>query len=224
MQGLFLVGTDTGVGKTTVAVGLVRLLRRQGHAVRIVKPVATGGDEDPRRLAAAAGETDLRAVTPWCFAAPAAPPVAARMEGTSLSLEELARAVRSRWRPGTGVIAEGVGGLLCPLTESETVADLANLLRLPLVVVARRSLGTLNHVLLSLEVARHRGLDVRGLIVSETSPPQGIAEETNIEELTKRIHVPLLAVLRHRPAGPDSEDISADLAATDWWGLMKRMG
>ncbi len=105
--------------------------------------------------------------------------------------------------PGSITLVEGVGGLLCPLTERETVADLARSLGLPLIVVARRSLGTLNHALLTLEVARHRSLPVAGIVVSETVRPSGLAEETNIKELRKRIDVPLLAVLPYQPDPPD---------------------
>jgi dethiobiotin synthetase len=226
MRGLFVTGTDTGVGKTWVTAAVARLLGERGRAVRVAKPVATGAawvqgrwlSDDTRLLAEAAGETDLEAVTPWAFATPAAPPVAARLAGTTLTLGVLAGAVRRRASPGAGVLVEGVGGLLCPLTEREVVADLAAGLGLPLVVVARRSLGTLNHTLLTLEAARARGLAVRGVVVSETSPVAGVAEETNVEELRRRVEVPLLAVAPHRPGGPAG--VVAALAAVDWWGLM----
>ncbi len=157
LEGLFFTGTDTGVGKTFVTACVAHLLRAGGHPVAVVKPVATGarpaGDgwvsDDTAELASAAGEADWHAVTPWVFPEPAAPPVAARQHGTALTLTGLAEAVRRRARPGVPVLAEGVGGLLCPLTEEETVADLVAGLGLPLVIVARRSLGTLNHTLLT---------------------------------------------------------------------------
>src|SRR5207248_9911905 len=104
------------------------------------------------------GDAALREVTPWAFPAPAAPPVAARLAGAELRLVDLLAAARRCARPGSLLLVEGVGGLLCPLTEGETVADLARLLALPLVVVTRRSPGTLNHTLLTVEVARGRGL------------------------------------------------------------------
>ncbi|MGL4550004.1 MAG: dethiobiotin synthase [Gemmataceae bacterium] len=207
MRGLFITGTDTGVGKTRVACAIARAWRAQGRDFRVLKPVATGDGEDTRALGAAAGDPDLAGITPFHFAAPAAPPVAARIEGRELSLADLIQAVRRR-AAGTGaLLVEGVGGLLCPLTAAETVADLIAALGLPAVVVARRSLGTLNHTLLTLEVARARGLDVRGVIVSETAPPAGAADETNVEELRSRCRV--LGVL---PFG-------ADDAAVDWWSV-----
>jgi dethiobiotin synthetase len=173
--------------------------------------------DDTLQLAAAAGETDLEAVTPWAFPDPVAPPVAASRYGVVLTLADLAGAVRRRVRPGIPVLVEGVGGLLCPLTESETVADLVAVLGLPLVIVARRALGTLNHTLLTVEVARRRGLPVAGVVVNETGPAQGLAEETNVAELRRRLEVPLLAVVPcQEPAVPR---LLPELAAVDWWRL-----
>lgn len=221
MNGLFITATDTDAGKTFVTAGIARLWRRQQRRFRVCKPVATGAagewSDDTRLLAAAAGDADLRAVTPYTFAAAAAPPVAARLAGTSLTLQELANAVRRRVADGTTVLVEGVGGLLCPLTERETVADLAAELDLPLIVVSRRSLGTLNHTLLTVEAARQRGLRVQGVVVTATMPARGVAEETNVEELRRRLDVPLLAVLPHQ-ADAMERDIM-ELGTVDWWSL-----
>ncbi len=223
LGGLFITGTDTGVGKTELTAGIARLWRRQGRSFHVVKPVATGAvweqgrwlADDTRRLAGAAGEADLHAVTPFTFPEPAAPPVAGRLVGREPALEELEAAVRRRM--DRVVLVEGVGGLCCPLTAQETVADLAGRLGLPLVVVARRSLGTLNHTLLTVEVARNRGLKLAGVVVSETGPVTTRAEESNVEELRSRLPVPILAVLPFRPGGYD-EEIPA-LAGVDWWSL-----
>jgi dethiobiotin synthetase len=219
MRGLFISGTDTSVGKTYVTTALVSLLRSQGKTVRVRKPVATGAEwvagrwlsEDTRLLAEAAGEVDFAKVTRWSFAAPAAPPVAARLQGATLSLDDVVDETRRCYAPGSILLVEGVGGLLCPLTEQATIADLAMALGLPLIVVARRGLGTLNHTLLTLEAARQRCLPVAGVVVNETTPLNGIAEEHNISEL-RRLGAPVLAVLPH--AGHASA-----LAAVDWWQL-----
>jgi dethiobiotin synthetase len=221
-RALLITGTDTGCGKTLVTAALVRLLRGQGHRVQVCKPVATGAawvdgrwlSEDTRQLAEAGGVA-AEQVTFWTFAEAAAPPVAARRAGQTLRLEAIARAVRGQFQPNTLTLIEGIGGLLCPLTDSATVADLAALLAVPLVVVARRSLGTLNHTLLTLEVARNRGLAVAGLVVTETTPLFGAAEETCVEELVRRIDVPLLAVIPHQSG--QTRDIPETLAAVDWW-------
>lgn len=228
MNGLFFTGTDTGVGKTVVAAAVARLLRQQGRCVCVSKPVATGAERvegrwlsaDTTQLSWAAGTSQcLNAVTPWSFPEPVAPAVAAPLHGQALSIAMLADAVRSQGRPDGVLVVEGVGGLLCPLTERETVADLAAALGFPLVVVARRSLGTLNHTLLTLEAAAARGLPVAGLVVNETAPPTTLADETNVAELRRRIGVPLLAVVPHRPDG-DWENVAA-LAEVDWWRLAK---
>ena len=109
--------------------------------------------------------------------------------------------MRRRWAPGTFVLVEGIGGLLCPLTDEENVTDMAAELDLPLLIVARRSLGTLNHTLLTLEVAQARRLRVAGVVVCETNPVTGPAEQTNVEELRRRIRVPLVAVVPHQREG-----------------------
>jgi dethiobiotin synthetase len=223
--GLFFTGTDTGVGKTLVTAGVARALRAAGRDVVVCKPVATGAQptgtgwlaDDTAALAEAAGVAgDWERVTPWAFPDPVAPPLAARRRGVSLALPEIVAAVRSRARPGAALLVEGVGGLLCPLTEGETVADLTRALALPLVVVARRSLSTLNHTLLTLEAARGRGLAVAGVVVSETVPPEGLADETNVDEL-RRLGVPVLAVVPHQPGG--ARGVIPALVAVDWWRL-----
>jgi dethiobiotin synthetase len=220
-RGLFVTGTDTGVGKTVVTCLLTRALRRQGRAVRVCKPVATGASregsqpvsDDTRLLAEAADDPALEEITPWVFAEPAAPPVAARQVGVRLSLEAIAAAVRRRETAGATLLVEGVGGLLCPLTDDALVADLARELGLPLVIVARRSLGTLNHTLLTVEAARTRGLAVAGVVVSETTPVEGLAEETNVEELGRRLPVPVLAVVPHGTAAdPEGWRILTELS------------
>ena len=223
--GLFFTGTDTGVGKTLVTAAVARLLRAGGRDMVVCKPVASGARrvsgrwlaDDTVALAQAAGlNGEWERVTPWAFPDPVAPPLAARRQGAVLTLTALKAAVLDRARPGAALLVEGVGGLLCPLTEGETVADLVRELGLRLVVVTRRSLGTLNHTLLTLEAARARGLAVAGVVVSETEPCAGLADETNVDEL-RRLGVPVLAVVPHRGGDVGNED--AALARVDWWRL-----
>jgi dethiobiotin synthetase len=222
--GLFFTGTDTGVGKTFVTAAVTRVLRNQGRCVVVRKPVATGArwvegrllSDDTLRLAAASGEAaDPQRITTWTFAEPLAPSVAARRQGLTLRFDELVRTVQQEFRAGKAVLVEGVGGLLCPLTDTATVADWAAALGLPLVIVARRGLGTLNHTLLTLEAARNRRLLVAGIVVNETQLPTTLAEETNLDELRRWIDVPVLALVPFQ-TGPEIE-VSGELAEVDWW-------
>jgi dethiobiotin synthetase len=222
MRGLFITGSDTGVGKTTIAAGLARLFRRQGRNVRVCKPVATGAtciggrwvSADTLALAEAVGESGAwQEITPFVFPEPIAPAVAARRAAFSLTLPQLVEAVERQSRADSVLLVEGVGGLLCPLTDDATVADLASILRLPLLVVTRRSLGTLNHTLLTVEAARTRGLALAGVLVNETERPDDLAAQTNVEELRRRLAVPVLAVV------PFGAEVPAALAEVDWQRL-----
>jgi hypothetical protein len=109
------------------------------------------------------------------------------------------------------------GGLLCPLTQEHTFADLIKQLDLPVLIVARRSLGTLNHTLLTVEAALRRDLRVVGIVVNETSPPISVAEQTNVEELAVRVPVPIRAVVSYRNGGYEEE--IPPISAIDWWSL-----
>jgi dethiobiotin synthetase len=231
LPGIFVVGTDTGVGKTYVAAAVTRVLVREGRRVGVLKPVATGavrlGDswrcEDAERLIEAVGSgVPLERVAPVVFEEPLAPPVAARRSGTPLTADRVEAAVTSaiswwRDRGAEVLIVEGVGGLLCPLAEGTTVADLAVELDFPLLVVARRSLGTLNHTLLTAEAARLRALRLTGLVLNSPEPATGgAAEATNASELVRRLPgVPLLAELPY--ADDPSGMLPEALSRVDWY-------
>ncbi len=186
--GLFVTGTDTGVGKTVVATALVRGLRARGLDVGAIKPIETGvgeaGPLDAIALRDAAGAVDpLADVCPQTFALPAAPTVAAAAEGRAVDLGAVRAAVgRIAARHGC-VIAEGAGGLLVPAAPGVTMADLAADLGLPLLVVARAALGTINHTLLTLEAAAARPLPVAGVVLSHAGGPLSDADAANLEEL-----------------------------------------
>lgn len=227
MPGLFFTGTDTGVGKTYVMSAVARILRQQGKSVSVRKPVATGAylvegslvSEDTMLLAAAVGKgrESWKKITPWTFAEPAAPPVAARLEDVRLELHKIVACVRAGKSNADVCLVEGVGGLLCPLTERHYVADLIARLGMATVVVTRRSLGTINHTLLTLEAAQARGIRVAGIVVNEINPPDGLAEETNVRELCQRTEVPLLAVVSFD--GWRLPEGTPRLAGVNWWQL-----
>jgi dethiobiotin synthetase len=228
MRGLIVTGTDTGVGKTYVAVEIIRALREQGVRVGAYKPVVSGrvsggaGEywDDPARLQAALGcDVPIERIAPQRFLAPLAPPVAARLEGLVVDPGLLRRGI-DWWIDRVDiVIVEGAGGLLSPLTETETLADLARDLGFPMVIVARLSLGTINHSLLTLEAADRRQLPVAGIVLNEAGPadPTDRSVETNPEELQRRCETPILAILRHA-ATPGLLRVSP-LSTIDWMRL-----
>jgi dethiobiotin synthetase len=190
--GLFVTGTDTGVGKTLVACTLVRALRAAGIDAGAMKPVETGvgeaGPLDALALRRAAGDRDpLDDVCPYRFALPAAPSVAARHAARRIELELLRDAFDHIAARRAAVVVEGAGGLLVPLAPQLDMAGLAASLALPVVVVARASLGTINHTLLTLEAARARDLEVAGVVVSFGGGPLSAADEANLGSLRDRL-------------------------------------
>jgi dethiobiotin synthetase len=208
MRGLIITGTDTGVGKTFVAAQIIGALRERGIRVGAYKPVVSGciagaagpvWDDLTRLQAALGGEVPIERIAPQRFLAPLAPPVAARLEGRAVDPILLRQGIEW-WNDRVDIVmVEGAGGLLSPLTETETVADLACDLGFPLVVVARLSLGTINHTLLTLEAAACRRLSVAGIVLNEPAPadPDDRSVETNETELKSRCRTPILATVRH---------------------------
>jgi dethiobiotin synthetase len=175
--GLFITGTDTGVGKTAVACALLRLADRVGRSWVPFKPVETGclpdaADADALWKAARPAFPREHAVL-YRFPLPAAPAVAATAAGTSIDIESIiARAIQLR-AAGQGILVEGAGGLLVPYRDTFTTADLAARFDLPIVVVARDALGTINHTALTLSEIRRRSLPLAGLVLVETVPSSG---------------------------------------------------
>jgi dethiobiotin synthetase len=175
VRGLFVTGTDSGVGKTVVAGAIAAALRARGERVAVYKPVVTGMDEpaepgwprDHELLGAAAGVAP-EAVAPHRFGPPVSPHLAAELAGVELDLDALVLAAgAAAAEAGADVlIAEGVGGLLVPLTPERTIRDLAVALALPLVIASRPGLGTINHTLLTIEAARAARLAIAGVVIT----------------------------------------------------------
>jgi len=217
-HGFFVTGTDTGVGKTLVACALLRALRARGRDPAGMKPIETGvgqaGPLDALALRAAAGDVDpLDDVCPQRFSLPAAPSVAAAAEGRRVELWAVRRAFERLSARHDCVIAEGAGGLLVPLAERECMADLARDLGLPLLVVARAALGTVNHTLLTLEAAVARGLSVAGVVISHAGGPLSAADAANLEALRRALDVALLGEIPPLVAGQHPAPGAIDLDA-----------
>jgi len=203
--GLFVTGTDTGVGKTYVAALIARWLVAAGQRVGVYKPAASGcrrqGDrlvcDDAAALWDAAGRPgELDRVCPQRFMAPLAPHLAARAEGKRLGAEKLRSGI-DYWRQQSDVIlVEGAGGLMSPLGEEDYVADLADEFGFPLVVVSRNALGTISQTLQTLITAAtfREGLAIAGVVLNNPAPPSDDASlQTNRSELAARCVPPILA-------------------------------
>ena len=202
-RGLFITGTDTGVGKTTIACGLAAALHGRGLRVGVLKPAETGcverdgvriADDAERLRYFAQCDAEPQACCPYTFAEPLAPAVAARREGRLIDSDVLRRFFAEMQAAHDITLVEGAGGLLVPLTESLTFADLARLLDLPLLVVVGNRLGAINHALLTIESARTRGLHVLGYVVNTLCEQGDFAAATNVEELQRWLGPPLANV------------------------------
>jgi dethiobiotin synthetase len=216
-RGVFVTGTDTGVGKTLVACVLVRGLRARGLDVGVMKPVETGagaaGPLDARALREAAGVEDpLELVCPFALALPAAPTVAAEDEGRDIDLGAIASAFATLASRHQYVVVEGAGGLLVPVADGASMADLARALALPLLVVARASLGTINHTLLTLEAARARALRVAGVVISHPGGALPRADAANLGALRAELGELLVGEIPPLRAGeaPAADAIDLD--------------
>jgi dethiobiotin synthetase len=185
MSRFFVTGTDTGVGKTEVACALLAGLAARGARPFAYKPCESGGVEDTERLWDAAGRWQPKpTVCLYRFREPLAPAVAARRERRKVEWQRLVEGFRALGR-GPGVV-EGAGGLFVPMGEGFDVVDFAEALALPVVLVARAGLGTINHTTLSLHELKRRKLRVAAVVLSQASPVADLAMRTNKAELQRR--------------------------------------
>ena len=220
MRGLFVTGTDTGVGKSVVSACLLAAMSEAGEPVRAFKPALTGLQDAPvppwprdHELLALPAGTTPEEVSPWRFGPPASPHLAAALAGSALDPGALVARARELGE-GHTLVVEGVGGLLVPLTTSFSVCDLAVELALPLVVVARPGLGTINHTLLTLRAARGAGLRVAGVVLSGWPREPSVLERSNRDTIAAlgEVEVVTLPVL----PGPDPATLAAAGAELAW--------
>jgi dethiobiotin synthetase len=219
--GVFVSGTDTGVGKTVVACALLRALRERGLDAGAMKPMETGvgaeGPLDALALREAAGGTDsVDEVCPLRFALPAAPNVAAKHENRAVDLDRVTAAYASLAARHAFMVVEGAGGLLVPTREPDTMADLAGSLGLPVLVVARAALGTINHTRLTLEALAARRLRLAGVVISHCSGPLSGADALNLsvlrDELGERLVGEVQPLVEGEPPDPASLQVDAILS------------
>lgn len=197
-RGLFVIGTDTGVGKTTLSCGLLHLLRRRGSKPVPFKPAETGCDPAPldaqalwRAARPSVPEAD---VCMHVLRLPAAPALAAAAEGVRLDIDAIVARAHALADAGDFLLVEGAGGLLVPYVGNATTTDLAHRLGLPVLVVAKTALGTVNHTALTVREAGRAGLAVLAVVLNETEPTRGPQEFGNADLIASLTGI--------RPLGP----------------------
>lgn len=201
-RGFFITGTDTGVGKTVVSAAIIKALQAGGVNACGMKPVETGCSRLGNNLFPSDGmflknvarmEEPVHHVTPYCFENPVAPSLAAEMEGRSVSIASIMERFDALLKKYHSVVVEGIGGILVPLMKDYFVIDLVREMDLPLIVVTRPSLGTINHTLLTVNYALKERIKVSGIIVNFSRPAEGtVAENTNSLVLQQMCPVPVI--------------------------------
>ncbi|RMG67253.1 MAG: dethiobiotin synthase [Nitrospirae bacterium] len=198
-RGIFITGTDTGVGKTVFSALLLRALLLNDYSACPFKPIETGCRRDGEILLPEDGEflkemtakaEPIKNITPYCFEHPVAPMVAAELEGKEIEIERIKKTYKELSLKYDLIVTEGAGGLMVPIREDYYYLDLALELRLPVVVVALNRLGVINHTLLTLEVLDKYGLKVLGVVLNNLSKdPLDQSRDSNLHTLKRLIDV-----------------------------------
>jgi dethiobiotin synthetase len=201
--GLFVTGTDTGVGKTLAACALLHRLRARGLRAVGMKPVAAGVERTPQGLVngdvvalrnASSWAAPLDQVNPYCFELPVAPHLAAAAVGIRIEIAPIKQAFAALRTGADAIVVEGVGGFLVPLNDRDDAGDLAVALSLPVVLVVGMRLGCLNHALLTQHAIAARSLPMAGWIANSIDPAMARFDE-NLQALRERLAAPLLGVI-----------------------------
>jgi dethiobiotin synthetase len=190
-KGVFITATDTSVGKTTLAAGLIGFLKRQGIDVGVMKPVASGAIEcdsgklisqDAEMLVKFSGSTDpWEWINPYCLATPVTPSLAAKIEGVNIDFRKLKGVLHEISKKHDFVVVEGAGGAMSPIFETLVILDMIQALELPALIVSRSSLGTINHTIMTYECLRMRQIEVLGFFLNRFPKKPNLAESTNAE-------------------------------------------
>jgi dethiobiotin synthetase len=205
MRGLFITGTSTGVGKTAVAAGLAWALRKRKVNVGVMKPFATANrafskkyrSQDTAMLARAAGVDDPDSdLNPFFYSLAASPLVASQLKREPpASIEKALQALQALAKKHDFMIVEGIGGIMVPLTENESVADFAKRAGLPVVIVSTSMLGTLNHTLLTVMACKEFGINVRGITVNKMPKKPSIVEQKAPEVIERLTGIKVLGTV-----------------------------
>lgn len=212
--GVFITGTDTGVGKTLVAAALALHVKKRGLSVGVMKPIETGvsagetARSDAARLRSIIeSEEPLGAICPYSFELPVAPLTAAQLAGQALNPDTIRRIYRLLSSRYEYMVVEGIGGVHVPITPRSNVMDLVKQLRLPVVIVGRSGLGGINHALLTIEALRRKRIHIIALVLNRTGPVRSelarAQERSTVAILRKQAGVPVLGPLSYESGLPD---------------------
>ena len=212
MHGIFVTGTSTGVGKTIIAAGLAWAMRKREIDVGVMKPFATANrvfsrkyrSQDTAILASASRVNDADSeLNPFFYPIAASPLVASELKHEPpINIEKALQTLQNLGMKHDFLIAEGIGGILVPLTENESVASFAKRAELPLVIVSTSSLGTLNHTLLTIMACKEFGLNIMGIILNKMPRKPNMVERKTPEVIERLTDIEVLAVL------PISKDVN----------------
>lgn len=209
IKGIFVTGTDTDVGKTVIAAGLAGLFKQKGLKVAVMKPIQTGAIKRTGKLISLDIELmiktsgineDINLLNPYCLEPPVAPLVASQITGVKIDIKKILTAyakLKSRYEI---VIVEGAGGLLVPILSNYLMIDLIKDLDLPILIVAKPSLGTINHTLLTIRESQAQGIHVLGVVINGLKEDEaGICERTNPQLIENLSKVPVLGIIPYDP-------------------------
>jgi dethiobiotin synthetase len=230
-KGFFITGTDTGVGKTIVAGAVIKALAFLGVRTGVMKPIESGCGREGGMLIpfdgmflkqAAHVDEQITLVTPCCLESPLAPLAASERDMAGIDLDEIRQSFSSLSKKYAAMVVEGIGGLMVPISEDYYVIDLAREFGLPLLVVAKPGLGTVNHTMLTVKCALDAGLDVAGVIINYRQPPEGsLAEKTNPKLLGQVCPVPVVGTFPYLKNLDEEEIAKAAMKNLDIEALKK---
>lgn len=229
MKGFFITATDTGVGKTLVTGGLAAALRKRGYDAGVYKPVQSGHlahhpEGDAARLKHLSGVDDrVEEICPYALVEPLAPLLALRRAGKRVTLDDLDRGYLHLKNKHEVLLVEGAGGIAVPYVEDGLVVDAARRFSLPVLIVARPNLGTINHTLLTIDYVRNAGLEVAGVVISGLEERvAGVVEQTNPSFIETYSGVPVWGVVPWMEDSDSPEHVARLIEETIKWDLLNK--
>lgn len=226
MNGFFITGTDTDIGKTALSALLLAELRRRGLNAAPMKPAQTGCENDTvpdldyslSMAGMSVSPENYSLMSPCRFEPACSPHLAAELAGTEIQLKTLTDAARELAAAYELILPEGAGGILVPINRRETMLDLMKALGLPVLLAARPGLGSVNHTLLSIQALRDAGLDLAGIVLIESKPAQhGFIEDDNITTIEQFGHISILGTIPYceqmQTPRPTYSDLPLSIAA-----------